>query len=135
MLLPSFPPGTDSSSQRDSQLISRAFRLQKWECYEAKSLSGLNSYYLNHTSGIDLDVVLIDKEFQLFGEEDHVSIVSRLRSVHENLCVVGLVNNKREVREDDGYDLIVSRPLTDGDLLRIFNGCDVITIRSLLWLK
>jgi hypothetical protein len=121
--------------------------MQKWECYEAKSLSQLNSFYLSSSSsssGIDLDVVLIEKDFQLLlgtaAGEDHTAaatagIVTKLRNAHENICVVGFVNNKCELRESEGYDLIISRPLMDEDLVKIFHACDVIAIRSLLWLK
>jgi hypothetical protein len=119
--------------------------MQKWECYEARSLSQLNSY-LNHSSSsdIDLDVVLIEKDFQLLlgtgTADDHTAaaaaIVTKLRSVHENICVVGFVNNQCDLKESGGYyDLIISRPLMHGDLVKIFHACDVIAIRSLLWLK
>lgn len=118
--------------------------MQKWECYEARSFSQLNSY-LNHspTSDIDLDVVLIEKDFQLFmgTADDHTAaaaaaaIVPKLRSVYENICVVGFVNNHCDLKESEGYDLIISRPLMQGDLVKIFHACDAIAIRSLLWLK
>lgn len=106
--------------------------MQKWECYEVNTLAQL-SPYLNPSSDYDLDVVLIDNEFT--SHETHVSIIPKLRNVYENICIVGFVNNKCEVRREEDYDLIVSRPLMDEDIIKIFHACDVIAIRSLLWLR
>lgn len=106
--------------------------MQKWECYEVNSLSHL-SPFLNPNSDYDLDIVLIDHEF--IRHETHGAVVSKLRNLYENVCIVAFVNFEGEVKRAEDYELIVCRPLMDGDIVKIFHVCDVLAIRSLLWLK
>lgn len=138
-----------ASDINDLEMISKTFRMQKWECYEVKSHNQLAYYYLNNSNSnhgtsassieIDIDVVLVEKyfnRFQAFGEEDMKSIANKIRNYFgEEICVVGLVNNKTEIRAGDGYDVIISRPIMNNDLREIISECDKIAMKSLLWIK
>lgn len=109
--------------------------MQKWECMEAESKSHL-SYYLLNQSDIDIDAILIDRQFnqfEAFGDEDIVSIAIKLRSVFEGVCLVGLVNHKSDMNLSDGYDVIITRPIIDSELKNIMTVCDTISLKHLLW--
>lgn len=122
-------------SQDNVDMISRIFRMQKWECLEAESISHLNYYLLNH-SEIDIDAILVDIKFnqlETFADEDVVSLSLKLRNVFEGVCLVGLVNHKSDMSLNDGYDVIITRPIMDSEMKKIQEVCDSIGLKEMLW--